>query len=51
MTVLVVLDCGVCHGAAGIGFNVEHAESNLQEAGGRIIADLRVCKFCARHTR
>lgn len=49
--VLIVLTCDVCHGTAGIGMTVEHAEWNVDEAGGRRIAGLRVCKRCARSTR
>lgn len=49
--VLIVLSCDVCHGTAGIGMTVEHAEWNCAEIGGRQIADLRVCKSCAKATR
>lgn len=49
--VLIALSCDVCHGTAGVGMTVEHAEWNAAESGGRNIAGLRVCKRCARHTR
>lgn len=49
--ILVVLSCDVCNGTAGIGVDVDHAEFNVQDSGGRHIADLRVCKRCARVTR
>lgn len=49
--ILIVLSCDVCHGTAGIGLDVEHAEWNHRESGGRTIAGLRVCQRCARVTR
>lgn len=49
--ILVVLSCDVCHGTAGIGVDVSHAEYNVSDSGGRQIADLRVCRRCARATR
>lgn len=49
--IIVALACDVCHGTAGIGMDVAHAEFNVADSGGRIIADLRLCKRCARATR
>lgn len=49
--ILVVLSCDVCNATAGIGMDVEHAEFNVTDSGGRRIADLRVCRSCARSTR
>jgi hypothetical protein len=49
--ILVVLSCDVCGGKAGIGMDVDHAEFNVTDSGGRCIADLRVCRSCAKATR
>lgn len=49
--ILVVLTCDVCHGTAGIGVDVNHAEFNVSDSGGRRIAGLRVCARCNRSTR
>lgn len=49
--ILVVLSCEICNGTAGVGVDVAHAEFNVADSGGRTIADLRVCRSCARATR
>lgn len=49
--ILICLSCDVCNGTAGIGVSVEHAEFNVSDSGGRQIADLRICRRCAKATR
>jgi predicted small secreted protein len=49
--VLIKLSCAVCNGTAGVGVDVDHAEFNVVDSGGRHIAGYRVCSRCARVTR